>query len=169
MINIYLLKDKQEYINKIANINFNTWIDFYQDNAFEDITSVDEYVEYLKENCLNYDKLLFPIQLVAINKLDNNTEEYVGSVSLIDDDFPEISRDRIWITELYVDKKYRNNGNAKLLIKSALNFCKNINLKEVYLSCLKDLINYYTKLNFINTGEKIFFTNKTYYIYKYLL
>ena len=169
MINIYLLKDKQKYITKIADINFNTWIDFYQDNAFEDITSVDEYVEYLKENCLNYDKLLFPIQLVAINKLDNNTEEYVGSVSLIDDDFPKISKDRIWITELYVDKKYRNNGNAKLLIKSALDFCKNIGLKEVYLSCLSNLIEYYTKLNFINIEEQIIFNNKIYYVFKFNL
>jgi GNAT superfamily N-acetyltransferase len=165
MISIHLLKDKQEYINRIAHINFNTWYDFYDDNAYEDITCVDEYIEYLKQNCYT-DK--FPVQLVAV-KNENNKEEYVGSVSLIDDDFPEISRDKIWITELYVEEKHRNNGIAKLLIKAALDIAKEKNLKEIYLSCLDNLYNYYEKLGFKYSGININFNNKKYNVFNYKL
>ena len=165
MISIHLLKHKQEYINRIADINFNTWNDFYQDKSYEDITNIEEYIDYLKENCYN-DK--FPIQLVAV-KHENNNEEYVGSVSLIDDDFPEISRDKIWITELYVDEKHRNNGIAKLLINAALDIAKEKDLKEIYLSCLDDLFNYYIKLGFDYTGININFHNKKYNVLNFKL
>ena len=160
MISIHLLKDKQEYINRIADINFNTWHDFYDNNAYEDITCVNEYIDYLKENCYNDN---FPVQLVAVKNLNNN-EEYVGSVSLIDDDFPEISRDKIWITELYVEEKHRNKGIAKLLINAALDIAKEKKLKEIYLSCLDNLFNYYIKIGFEYSGININFNNKKYNI-----
>ena len=49
MISIHLLQDKPEFIDKISEVNFNTWIEFYQNNKYEDITSVEEYKEYLEE------------------------------------------------------------------------------------------------------------------------
>ena len=162
MIEIFLLKDKPEFIDKISEVNFNTWIDFYQDNKYEDITNIDEYKEYLKEIYFNITKI--PIMIVAV---DDN--KYVGNVSLINDDFPEIAKDRVWITELYVEPEYRNKGIAKLLIKKALDTAKNCKLQEVYLSCLENLVCYYEKLGFIRTGEEIFFANKKYYVFKYKL
>ena len=162
MITIYLLKDKPEFIDKISEVNFNTWIDFYQDNKYEDITCVQEYKEDLIENYMNSNKI--PIMIVAVDD-----DKYVGNVSLIDDDFPEIARDRVWITELYVLPEYRNKGIAKILIKKALDTAKNCELQEVYLSCLENLVCYYEKLGFIRTGEEIFFANKKYYVFKYKL
>ena len=162
MIEIFLLKDKPEFIDKISEVNFNTWIDFYQDNKYEDITNIDEYKEYLKEIYFNITKI--PIMIVAVDD-----DKYVGNVSLINDDFPEIAKDRVWITELYVEPEYRNKGIAKLLIKKALDTAKNCDLQEVYLSCLENLVCYYEKLGFIRTGEEIFFANKKYYVFKYKL
>ena len=162
MITIYLLKDKPEFIDKISEVNFNTWIDFYQDNKYEDITCVQEYKEDLIENYMDSNKI--PIMIVAVDD-----DKYVGNVSLIDDDFPEIARDRVWITELYVLPEYRNKGIAKILIKKALDTAKNCDLQEVYLSCLENLVCYYEKLGFIRTGEEIFFANKKYYVFKYKL
>ena len=162
MITIYLLQDKPEFIDKISEVNFNTWIEFYQNNKYEDITSVEEYKEYLEEIHMNTDKI--PIVIVAIDG-----DKYVGSVSLLDDDFPEIVRDRVWITELYVEPEYRNKGVGKLLIQAALDSAKDCKLKEVYLACFEDLIFYYKKLNFNYTGNQIFYANKKYYIFKYKL
>ena len=162
MITIYLLQDKPEFIDKISEVNFNTWIEFYQNNKYEDITSVEEYKEYLEEIHTNTDKI--PIVIVAIDG-----DKYVGSVSLLDDDFPEIVRDRVWITELYVEPEYRNKGVGKLLIQAALDSAKDCKLKEVYLACFEDLIFYYKKLNFNYTGNQIFYANKKYYIFKYKL
>ena len=165
---IFLLKDKPEFIDKISEVNFNTWIDFYQDNKYEDITNIEEYKEYLRDNCKLINK--FPINIIMINETENTEEdEYIGSVSLLDDDFPEIARDRVWITELYVLPEYRNKGVAKLLIQKALDTAKNCGLQEVYLSCLENLVCYYEKLGFIRTGEEIFFANKKYYVFKYKL
>ena len=165
MIKLYLLKDKPEYIDKVADINFNTWIDFYKDNQYEDITNIEEYKEYLRDNCKLIDK--FPINIIMINEKEDS--EYIGSVSLLDDDFPEIARDKIWITELFVDPNYRNKGAGKLLIQAALDTAKDCKLKEVYLACFEDLIFYYKKLNFNYTGNQIFYANKKYYIFKYKL
>jgi len=162
MITIYLLQDKPEFIDKISEVNFNTWIEFYQNNKYEDITSVEEYKEYLEEIHMNTNKI--PIMIVAVDD-----DKYVGNVSLIDDDFPEIVRDRVWITELYVEPEYRNKGVGKLLIQAALDSAKDCKLKEVYLACFEDLIFYYKKLNFNYTGNQIFYANKKYYIFKYKL
>lgn len=158
-INIYQLKDKEEFIQKIVEINFNTWYDFYENNC-DDITNIDEYKEYLRDN---YKTNNFPINLVAIN----NNNDYIGSISLLDDDFPEIEKDKIWITELYVEEKYRNKGIGRLLINKALEIAREKELKEIYLSCLDNLFNYYLKIGFNYTGNLIFFNNKKYNIFKY--
>ena len=162
MITIHLLRDKPEFIDKVSEVNFNTWIDFYADNNYEHITCVQEYKEDLIENYMDSNKI--PIMIVA-----DADDKYVGNISLIDDDFPEIARDRVWITELYVLPEYRNKGVAKLLIQKALDTARSCGLQEVYLSCLEDLVCYYKKLDFISTGEEIFFANKKYYVFKYNL
>ena len=162
MITIHLLRDKPEFVDKVSEVNFNTWIDFYADNNYEHITCVQEYKEDLIENYMDSNKI--PIMIVAVDD-----DKYVGNVSLIDDDFPEIARDRVWITELYVLPEYRNKGIAKLLIQKALDTARSCGLHEVYLSCLEDLVCYYKKLGFISTGEEIFFANKKYYVFKYNL
>lgn len=161
MFNIYLLKDKQQFIDKISEVNFNEWNDFYINGNDTEISSLEDYKNYVKENYLNTDKI--PICLVATCIVDNK-EIFVGNVTISYEDFPDLPTNKIWLTELYVIPEYRNKGVGKLLIKSILDICKDLKIECIYLSCVEDLIFYYKNLGF-NYIDRHYFESKTYYIF----
>jgi len=157
MIEIKYLKDKPELIDKISDINYNLWNEFYSDGKDDEINNLEDYKNYVKNNYLNTDKI--PIYLIALDD-----DRYIGSITITNDDFPDLPRDKKWLTELYVIPEYRNKGIGKLLIKKAKEVCNSLNFEGVYLSCLEELIFYYKKLGF-HFIDKYIFSNKTYYIF----
>lgn len=161
MFNIYFLKEKPHFIDKISEINYNEWNDFYINGNDIEITCLEDYKKYVKENYLQTNKI--PLCLVA-TFIKNNEEIYVGSVTITDDDFPDLPTNKVWLTELYVLPEYRNKGIGKLLVNSVLNICKQIEINYIYLSCLEDYVFYYKKIGF-NYIDKHFFENKKYYIF----
>ena len=56
------------------------------------------------------------------------------------------------IEDLVVDKEYRKKGISKLLIDKCINYAKNEQCYKIILNCNKNLIKFYEKNNFYNSG-----------------
>ena len=56
------------------------------------------------------------------------------------------------IEDVIVDSKYRGQKLGVALVKYAINFCKKNNYYKIKLNCDKDLIKFYEKNNFIESG-----------------
>ena len=61
---------------------------------------------------------------------------------------------RVLLYNLFVKPNYRCKGIASYLVKKAIKIAKNdYGVKELYLWCETNLINFYIKLGFVKTNE----------------
>lgn len=70
----------------------------------------------------------FPIRLVVITN-----EKCIGTVTLIDNDFPGKSYGP-WLGGLFIDAQYRNCGIGQMLLEEGIKIIKDLGYHELYLT-----------------------------------
>lgn len=152
MLEIYNIKDKQEYLKEIAELTQKEWGS--GTNSIEEFNAkIDKKINKIISNLNNpnYCKLIL---------LQDNT--LVGFISIFPHDCDERPDLSPWYATMYVKKEFRGNGYSKLLNDAILKDAKSRGFTKIYLKT--DLINYYEKFgaNYIETlksGEKLYYFN----------
>ncbi len=150
MLKIYNIKEKQEYLNEVAELTQKEWgSSTHSKKEFEE--KINKKVYKIIQNFDNplYCKLIL---------LDNNT--LIGFISI----FPTDGEDRKdlspWYSTMFVKKEYRGKGYSKILNEAILAEAKKRGLKKLYLKT--KLVNYYEKfgaifLENLSNGEKLYY------------
>ena len=144
---IFDLKDKQEFMYEVMELELLEWSDEVVDKEDRISKKIDKYNKFVNEN--NFCKLI----LVDENSL-------IGFISLFPFDGDEEKELTPWYATMYVKKEYRGKGYSKLLNDAILNEAKNLGYDKVYLK--SDLINYYEKfgakyIEKLNNDENLYF------------
>lgn len=144
---IYNLKDKLEYLDEVATLEYEEWTS----NKEKDKKS---RIERKKEKiCEAFNNESF-CKLILVEK--NNL---IGFISIFPKDSEEKKQLTPWYVTMYVKEKYRNNGYSKILNDAILKEAKNRKFKVLYLKT--DLENYYEKFGAIfikklKSGESLY-------------
>ena len=146
---IYDVKEKQEYIEEIARLSKLEWAEY---NTEEELnTKIQETINKIKNNLDNpsYCKLIL---------LDN--DKLVGFISIFPTDGDEYQELTPWYATMYIKKEYRGLGYSKILNDAILKEAKKRGFKKIYLK--SELKNYYEKfgakyMNDLQNGEKIYY------------
>lgn len=144
---IYDLKNKQDYLREVMELEYDEWATNPTKDRKERITKkINKYYENIDNE--HFCKLI----LLVDNKL-------IGFISLFPYDCDEEPTLTPWYATMFVKKEYRGKGYSKILNKAILQEAKNRNINELYLKT--ELNNYYEKFGAklvkkINTNEKIY-------------
>lgn len=138
---IYNLEDKIEYLDEVANLEYEEWAKNKDENKEERIRLKKEKIRSMfKSN--SFCKLI----LLDKNKL-------VGFISLFSSD-GDLEKDLTpWYATMYVKKEYRNRGYSRLLNDAILKEAKSRGFTEVYLKT--ELENYYEKFGAVYIKELV--------------
>ena len=146
---IYNIKEKQEYIEEIARLTKLEWAEY---NTEEELNKkIQETIKKIKDNLDNpyYCKLIL---------LDKKT--LVGFISIFETDGDECQELKPWYATMYVKKEYRGLGYSKILNDAILKEAKRLGFKKIYLK--SELKNYYEKfgakyIKNLQNGEKLYY------------
>ena len=148
---IYNIKEKQEYIEEIAKLSKLEWAEY--DTEEELNNKIEETINKIKNNLDNpsYCKLVL---------LDN--DNLVGFISIFPTDGDECQELTPWYATMYVKKEYRGKGYSKILNDAILKEAKTRGFKKIYLK--SELKNYYEKfgakyIKDLQNGEKLYYIN----------
>ena len=148
---IYNVKEKQEYIEEIARLSKLEWAEY--DTEEELNNKIEETINKIKNNLDNpsYCKLVL---------LDN--DNLVGFISIFPTDGDECQELTPWYATMYVKKEYRGKGYSKILNDAILKEAKSRGFKKIYLK--SELKNYYEKfgakyIKDLQNGEKLYYIN----------
>lgn len=148
---IYNVKEKQEYIEEIAKLSKIEWAEYSTEEELNKKTQ--ETISKIKNNLdnPNYCKLIL---------LDNNS--LVGFISIFPTDGDECQELTPWYATMYVKKEYRGKGYSKILNDAILKEAKSRGFKKIYLK--SELKNYYEKfgakyIKDLQNGEKLYYIN----------
>lgn len=148
MLEVFNIKDKLEYLDEVANLEYLEWASKPNENSKQRIENkINKIINNLDKN--NFCKLI----LLKDDKL-------IGFISLFDTDGDEKKEFTPWYATMYVKKEYRGNGYSKILNKAILNEARKRGFNKVYLK--SDLNNYYEKfgavyLEKLKNGEKLYY------------
>lgn len=148
MLEVFNIKDKLEYLDELANLEYLEWASKPNENSKQRIENkINKIINNLDRN--NFCKLI----LLKDDKL-------IGFISLFDTDGDEKKELTPWYAAMYVKKEYRGNGYSKILNKAILNEARKRGFNKVYLK--SDLNNYYEKfgavyLENLKNGEKLYY------------
>lgn len=144
---IYNLKDKLEYLDEVATLEYDEWARRSKENR-------ENRLENKKEKIRNMflDKFFCKLILVDDNEL-------IGFISIFPYDCDEEPNLTPWYSTMYVKKEYRKQGYSKILNDAILNEAKERGFKTIYLKT--NLNNYYDKFGAIyikelKSGEKLY-------------
>ena len=131
---IYNLKNKLEYLDEVAKLEYDEWADNKEENR-------KCRIERKKEKIYNAFNDEFFCKLILV---DNN--KLIGFISIFPKDCEEEKELKPWYATMYVKKEYRKKG-------------KNRGFTTIYLKT--DLKNYYEKFGAIfikklKTGETLY-------------
>ncbi len=144
---IYNLKNKLEYLDEVAKLEYDEWADNKEENR-------KCRIERKKEKIYNAFNDEFFCKLVLV---DNN--KLIGFISIFPKDCEEEKELKPWYATMYVKKEYRKKGYSKILNDAILKEAKNRGFTTIYLKT--DLKNYYEKFGAIfikklKTGETLY-------------
>ena len=144
---IYNLKDKIEYLDEVANLEYEEWANNKEENK-------KERIKAKKEKILNSFNNKSFCKLILI---DNNN--LIGFISIFPKDCEEERELTPWYATMYVKEKYRNNGYSRILNDAILKEARNRGFSTLYLKT--DLKNYYEKFGAIfikklKSGEDLY-------------
>ena len=144
---IYNLKDKLEYLDEVAKLEYEEWADNKEDNKIERLKRKKDKIYKMFEN-KSFCKLIL---------IDQN--ELIGFISLFPNDCEEEKDLTPWYATMYVKKKFRKNGYSRILNEAILNEAKNRGFSILYLKT--DLNNYYEKfgatyIKKLKSGESLY-------------
>lgn len=132
---IYNLKNKIEFLDEVANLEYDEWADDKENNRYERI-------EKKKSKILNMFSNKSFCKLVLINE---NT--LIGFISIFPHDSDEEKELSPWYATMYVKKEFRGHSYSKILNNAILNEAKSRGFKFLYLKTT--LNNYYEKFGAI--------------------
>ena len=144
---IYNLKDKLNYLDEVANLEYEEWANNKEENK-------SERIEIKKEKICNAFNNKFFCKLILI---DN--DDLIGFISIFPNDCEEEMELTPWYATMYVKEKYRNNGYSRILNDAILKEARNRKITKLYLK--KNLQNYYEKFGAIfvkklKSGEHLY-------------
>ena len=144
---IYNLKDKLEYLDEVARLEYEEWADNKEENREERIKRKKE-----KICCMISNKSFCKLILV-----DN--DELIGFISIFPEDCEEEKELTPWYATMYVKKEYRNHGYSRILNDAILKEAKDRGFSTLYLKT--DLKNYYEKFGAVfikklKSGESLY-------------
>lgn len=144
---IYNLKDKIEYLDEVANLEYEEWANNKEENK-------KERIKAKKEKILNSFNNKSFCKLILI---DNNN--LIGFISIFPKDCEEERELTPWYATMYVKERYRNNGYSRILNDAILKEARNRKITTLYLKT--DLKNYYEKFGAIyikelKSGERLY-------------
>ena len=152
---IYNLKNKLEYLDEVAKLEYDEWAD----NKEENRKLIEENAKKLniqrkKEKIYNAFNDEFFCKLILV---DNN--KLIGFISVFPKDCEEEKELKPWYATMYVKKEYRKKGYSRILNDAILKEAKNRGFTTIYLKT--DLKNYYEKFGAIfikklKTGETLY-------------
>ena len=132
---VYNLKDKLEYLNEVANLEYEEWANKKDEKKQERIKRKKEKI------CNEFNNKSF-CKLILI---DNNN--LIGFISIFPKDCEEEKELTPWYATMYVKKEYRNNGYSRILNDAILKEAKDRGFSTLYLKTY--LENYYEKFGAI--------------------
>ena len=130
MAEIAYLCDHPEYAGAVSRWLYDAFV-----RRDDDDFAYETFHTYFQHNS----KTEMPIRLIALAD-----EKCVGTVTLIDNDFPG-KTDTPWLGGLYVDTPYRNKGIGRNLINFVKRIAENFGYAELFLST-QNAGRYYQKL-----------------------
>lgn len=144
---IYNIKDKLEYLDEVALLEYNEWAD---DKENDKHNRIIKKIEKIKNNLNRNDfcKLIL---------LDD--DKLIGFISIFPTDGEEEKHLTPWYATMYVKSEYRGNKYSRILNDAILKEAKNRGFKEIYLKTT--LNNYYEKFGAVyikdlNNNEKLY-------------
>ncbi len=147
---IYNLKDKIEFLDEVAQLEYYEWADNKEFNEQERIKNKKaKILNMLSDN--SFCKLI----LIEENVL-------IGFISIFPHDCDEEPNLTPWYATMYIKKEYRKKGYSKILNDAILKEADNRGFDRLYLKSY--LNNYYEKFGAIyiktlSDGEKLYFIN----------
>lgn len=148
---IYNLKNKLEYLDEVAKLEYEEWAQNKENNR-------DIRIERKKEKIKNMFFYKSFCKLILIDK-----DKLIGFISIFPSDCEEEESLTPWYSTMYVKKEYRNHGYSKLLNDAILNEAKKREFKTIYLKTT--LKNYYEKFGAIFVKK----LKSSEYLYKFEL
>ena len=130
-MNIYNLKDKLEFLDEVATLEYEMWADDKENNKKKRIQKKKEKILNLFSN-RSFCKLIL---------VDNET--LIGFISIFPSDCESEKKLTPWYATMYVKKEFRNKGYSKILNDAVLKEAKNRGFERIYLKT--NLLNYYEK------------------------
>lgn len=128
---IYNLQDKLEFLDEIANLEYEEWASNKEENR-------QARIERKKEKICS---MFFDKSFCKLILVDN--KELIGFISLFPEDCEEEKILTPWYATMYVKKEYRKHGYSKILNDAILREAKDRGFERVYLKT--NLKNYYEK------------------------
>lgn len=132
---IYNLKDKLEYLDEVACLEYEEWADKKEENREEKIKNKKEKI---KKNFSNNSFC----KLILLDK-----DELIGFISMFPNDCNEENNLTPWYATMYVKKEFRKLGYSKILNDAILKEARSRGFSKIYLKT--DLKNYYEKFGAI--------------------
>ncbi len=144
---IYNLKNKLEYLDEVARLEYEEWADCKEENKQKRIKIKKEKICEMFNN-----EFFCKLILIDENKL-------IGFISIFPEDCEEEKDLTPWYATMYVKKEYRNNGYSRILNNAILKEAKSRNFTTLYLKT--ELENYYEKFGAIfikklKSGESLY-------------
>ena len=144
---IYNLKDKIEYVEEVAQLEYEEWADN------KEIDKVNR-ISKKKNKIINMFNEKSFCKLILLDE-----EKLIGFVSIFPHDCDELPDLTPWYATMYVKKEYRKKGYSKILNDAILNEARNRGFKEIFLKT--ELDNYYEKfgaklIKNISCNEKLY-------------
>ena len=152
MLKIYNIKEKQEFLRKVAILTQKEWGS--KTNSEEEFES--KINKKISKIINNFNNPLY-CKLVLLNN-----DILIGFISIFPIDGDERKDLSPWYATMYVKEEFRGKGYSKILNNAILEEAKNRGFKKLYLKT--DLINYYEKfgakfLENLNNREKLYYFN----------
>ena len=128
---IFNLKDKLEYLEEVAELEYDEWADNKDANR-------EDRIKRKKDRIINMfqQKDFYKLILVDQGKL-------IGFISIFPEDCEEEKDLTPWYATMYVKQEYRKKGYSRILNDAILEEAKKRGFKTIYLKT--DLVNYYDK------------------------
>lgn len=147
LLEIFNLKDKLEYLDKVAGLEYNEWADNKEINK-------EKRIERKKKKICT---MLTEKDFCKIILVDN--DKLIGFISIFPKDCEEEKELTPWYSTMYVKKEYRHHGYSRILNKTILKEAKNRKISVLYLKT--NLENYYEKFGAIfiknlKSGEHLY-------------
>ena len=148
-------------VKKVEDIASNIWNEHY-------ISIIEkEQIEYMINKFQSKDAIIKQIKEDGYKYCILNFKgAHVGYLAFKEEN------NQLFLSKLYVEKEYRNNGIADIAIKHLMHVCNREGLEKIILNINKknsESIKIYEKMGFVKTSEKVIDIGSGYVLDDYIM